>query len=180
LRPQSHRRERRGLGEPSLALTLPKQPTELDDGLLTASEAAQLKLNAGWGAAVGLQHRSRRQPGAQARSGLARAFFFAGARALLVSHWSVDSEAHTRLTPSTFAIIKADPQLRRRAPAQRDAGLADPQGEPDQPYPAFWAPFSIIGEGQRDERQSGHAAIRIARGRPAPQSIDAPAGSRIG
>jgi hypothetical protein len=33
-----------GLGEPSLALTLPKQPTELDDGLLTASEVAQLKL----------------------------------------------------------------------------------------------------------------------------------------
>jgi hypothetical protein len=37
-----------GLGEPSLALTLPKQPTELDDGLLTASEVAQLKLNADW------------------------------------------------------------------------------------------------------------------------------------
>jgi len=31
-----------------LALTIPKEPTELDDGLLTASEAAQLKLNADW------------------------------------------------------------------------------------------------------------------------------------
>jgi CHAT domain-containing protein len=37
-----------GLREPSLALTLQKQPTELDDGLLTASEVAQLKLNADW------------------------------------------------------------------------------------------------------------------------------------
>jgi hypothetical protein len=34
------------LAEPSLALTLPKQPSETDDGLLTASEVAQLKLNA--------------------------------------------------------------------------------------------------------------------------------------
>ena len=35
------------LAEPTLALTT-KQPTELDDGLLTASEVAQLKLNADW------------------------------------------------------------------------------------------------------------------------------------
>src|SRR5215475_9888423 len=37
-----------GLVEPSLALTLPTQPTDLDDGLLTTSEVAQLKLNADW------------------------------------------------------------------------------------------------------------------------------------
>jgi CHAT domain-containing protein len=37
-----------GLGEPSLALTLPNEPSEFDDGLLTASEVAQLKLNADW------------------------------------------------------------------------------------------------------------------------------------
>jgi hypothetical protein len=35
-----------GLAEPSLALTLPNEPSETDDGLLTASEVAQLKLNA--------------------------------------------------------------------------------------------------------------------------------------
>ncbi len=38
----------KGLGEPSLALSLPDRPSELDDGLLTASEVAQLKLNADW------------------------------------------------------------------------------------------------------------------------------------
>jgi CHAT domain-containing protein len=37
-----------GHAEPSLALTLPKQPTELDDGMLAASEVAHLKLNADW------------------------------------------------------------------------------------------------------------------------------------
>jgi hypothetical protein len=33
----------KGLAEPSLALSIAAQPTELDDGLLTASEVAQLK-----------------------------------------------------------------------------------------------------------------------------------------
>src|SRR3984893_18208622 len=35
--------------EPALVLSLPAKPTELDDGLLTASEVAQLKLSADWG-----------------------------------------------------------------------------------------------------------------------------------
>ena len=74
------------LAEPALALAISKEPAELDDGLLTASEVAQLKLNADWvvlSAAIPLPaiNRARR-----ALSGLARAFFFAGAPALLVSH----------------------------------------------------------------------------------------------
>lgn len=51
----------KGLGEPSLALSIPDQPTELDDGLLTASEVAQLKLNADWVVLSALQHHRRRQ-----------------------------------------------------------------------------------------------------------------------
>jgi tetratricopeptide (TPR) repeat protein len=137
-----------GLAEPSLALTLPKQPTELDDGLLTASEVAQLKLNADWVVLSACNTAAADKPGAEALSGLARAFFYAGARALLVSHWSVDSEAATRLTTSTFAVLKADPKL-GRAQALRDAMLAymNDRGSPLNAYPAFWGPFSIIGEG---------------------------------
>jgi CHAT domain-containing protein len=137
-----------GLGEPSLALTLPKQPTELDDGLLTASEVAQLKLNADWVVLSACNTAAADRPGAEALSGLARAFFYAGARALLVSHWSVDSDAATRLTTSTFAIMTADPKL-GRAEALRDAMLAymNDRGSPLNAYPAFWGPFSIIGEG---------------------------------
>jgi CHAT domain-containing protein/tetratricopeptide (TPR) repeat protein len=137
-----------GLAEPSLALTLPKQPTELDDGLLTASEVAQLKLNADWVVLSACNTAAADKPGAEALSGLARAFFYAGARALLVSHWSVDSEAATRLTTSTFAIMKTDPKLGRAA-ALRDAMLAymNDKSSPLNAYPAFWGPFSIIGEG---------------------------------
>jgi CHAT domain-containing protein len=77
-----------------------------------------------------------------------RAFFYAGARALLVSHWSVNSAAAARLTTSTFAIMKADPKL-DRAEAVRNAMLAymNDRSSPWNAYPAFWGPFSVIGEG---------------------------------
>jgi tetratricopeptide (TPR) repeat protein len=73
--------EVKGLAEPSLALTLPRQPSETDDGLLTASEVAQLKLNADWVVLSACNTIAGDKPGAEALSGLARAFFYAGARA---------------------------------------------------------------------------------------------------
>jgi CHAT domain-containing protein len=137
-----------GLGEPSLALTLPNKPTELDDGLLTASEVAQLKLNADWVVLSACNTAAGDKPGAEALSGLARAFFYAGARALLVSHWSVDSEAATQLTTSTFDIMKSDPEI-GRAEALRQAMLTymNDKSSPVSAYPGYWGPFSVIGEG---------------------------------
>ena len=115
--------EVKGLAEPSLALTLPKQPSETDDGLLTASEVAQLKLNADWVVLSACNTIAGDKPGAEALSGLARAFFYAGARALLVSHWAVESNAATRLTTSTFDVMKSDPSPLGRAEALRRAML---------------------------------------------------------
>jgi CHAT domain-containing protein/tetratricopeptide (TPR) repeat protein len=137
-----------GLGEPSLALTLPNEPSELDDGLLTASEVAQLKLNADWVVLSACNTAAGEKPGAEALSGLTRAFFYAGARALLVSHWRIDSKAATRLTTSAFDIMKSN-QTIGRAEALRRAMLAHLEDRSDiwNAYPAFWGSFSLIGEG---------------------------------
>ena len=114
----------KGLGEPSLALTIPSEPSELDDGLLTASEVAQLKLNADWVVLSACNTAAGDKPGAEALSGLARAFFYAGAHALLVSHWAVESNAAMRLTTSTFDILKSDPALGRAERCALHSGFA--------------------------------------------------------
>ena len=138
-----------GLREPALALSIPTEPSELDDGLLTASEVAQLKLNAEWVVLSACNTAAGEKPGAEALSGLARAFFHAGAHALLVSHWAIDSDAAARLTTTTFDVLAKDPTL-GRAEALRRAMLAllDDPADADAAYPALWAPFVLVGEGR--------------------------------
>ena len=140
--------EMNGLAEPALVLTLPDRPTDENDGLLTASEVAELKLNADWVVLSACNTAAGDKPGAEGLSGLARAFFYAGARALLVSHWKVDDEATARITVDIFTRLARDPSL-SRAEALREAMLAliDDPSKPLEAFPAFWAPFVVVGEG---------------------------------
>ena len=82
----------KGLARAVAGADLPERAERDDDGLLTASEVAQLKLNADWVVLSACNTIAGDKPGAEALSGLARAFFYAGARALLVSHWAVESQ----------------------------------------------------------------------------------------
>jgi CHAT domain-containing protein len=139
--------------EPALMLTPPDVATDGNDGLLTASEVTKLKLDADWVVLSACNTASGgEREDAEALSGLARAFFYAGARALLVSHWYVDSDAAVRLTTKAFAALEADPGI-GRAEAMRQAALAV-MGDQSRPadwttaaHPAVWAPFVVVGEG---------------------------------
>jgi CHAT domain-containing protein len=83
-----------GLAEPALVLTPPPEASPDNDGLLTASKIATLKLNASWVVLSACNTAAGDgTPDAGGLSGLAKAFFYAGARSLLVSHWSVPSQA---------------------------------------------------------------------------------------
>jgi CHAT domain-containing protein len=137
----------RAKAEPALVLSILATPSEEDNGLLTASEVATLKLNADFVVLSACNTAAGYKPGAEALSGLARAFFYAGARSLVVSHWDVDSEATVTLMGELFAALKANPGL-SHAEALR-LSILRMIGNPSKPewaQPSFWAPFVIVGE----------------------------------
>jgi CHAT domain-containing protein/tetratricopeptide (TPR) repeat protein len=133
--------------EPGLLLTPPVVATQTDDGYLSASEIAALKLDADWVILSACNTAAGGAEGAEALSGLARAFFYAGARALLVSHWAVYSEATVKLITGAMGRMAADKSV-GRAQAMRDSMLAMiDKGQPFEAHPAYWAPFVVVGEG---------------------------------
>jgi CHAT domain-containing protein len=132
--------------EPALLLTPPETASDEDDGLLTASEVATLKLNADWVVLSACNTAAGNSIGGDALSGLARAFFYAGARALLVSHWYVDSKATVALITKSFDALKADPKIGRAEALRRAmASLVAARGW--TAHPSAWAPFVVVGEG---------------------------------
>jgi CHAT domain-containing protein len=134
--------------EPGLVLTPPDEATEADDGYLSASEAAQLRLNAEFVVLSACNTAaSDGRPGGEGLSGLARAFFYAGARSMMVSHWEVSDAATTTLITATFADLDArkagDPGVRARA---LQAGMRAVRAERRWSHPAYWAAFTLVGE----------------------------------
>ena len=140
--------ELEGLAEPSLVLTPPPEGTAADDGLLTASEIAELELDADWVILSACNTATAEAAGAEGLSGLAKAFFYAGARALLVSHWSVESTAAVALTTGMFAELSTEPGIGRSEALRRSMLALMANEEHDHfAHPMFWAPFTVVGEG---------------------------------
>jgi CHAT domain-containing protein len=133
--------------EPALVLSLPEHPTEFDDGVLTASEIAQLKLNAEWVVLSACDTAAGGQPSAEPLSGLASAFFYAGGRSLVVSHWEAEVKSSIQLMTGTFGALAANPHLSHGQALQQAmlAVIADASG-PDWSEPKYWAPFVVVGE----------------------------------
>jgi CHAT domain-containing protein len=100
---------------------------------------AGLKLGADWVILSACSTAAGGAQGAEALSGLARAFIYSGARTLLVSHWSVSSEATVSLITHAVGAISHDKKLGRAEPL-RGAMLA-------MIDPSYWAPFVVVGEG---------------------------------
>ncbi|MEY2633567.1 MAG: hypothetical protein RIR00_2221, partial [Pseudomonadota bacterium] len=143
-----------GVDQPSLALA---NPGGNGNGLLTLEEVLGLKLDADWVILSACNTAAGEGAGAEAISGLGRGFFYAGSRALLVTHWPVETVSARLLVTGTFSRYAADPQL-SRAEALRQSMLAlldspgaiDPAtGKADYSYahPMFWAPYALVGDG---------------------------------
>lgn len=148
-----------GLSQPALALANPAQTGETDaDGLLTMEEILGLRMNADWVVLSACNTAAGDGQSAEAVSGLGRAFFYAGTRALLATHWPVETVSARLLTSELFRLQAEQPAL-TRAEALRAAMLAvmamkasdAASGKALYSYahPLFWAPFALIGDGGR-------------------------------
>jgi len=84
-------------------------------------------------------------------SGLARSFFYAGARSLLVTHWSVNDQAAAFLIADTLRRYREAPSSGMvGALQQAQLGIIDDAGKglpASFSHPFYWAPFALIGEG---------------------------------
>ena len=135
--------------EPGLILTPPATASKDDDGYLSASEIAALKLNADWVILSACNTAAGGATGAQALSGLARAFIYAQARALLVSHWSVDSAATVKLITTAMRELARNGKVGRAEALRRAMLVLIDKGDAHETHPANWAPFIVVGEGAR-------------------------------
>ena len=137
-------------GQPALALTLAGD-LHGEDGFLTMSEVLGLDINTDLVVLSACNTAGEKANQGEGFVGLTRAFLFAGARYLLVSHWPVASNTTRDLMIATFtqlqagqapldALTEARRQLRGRTWQQAPAvhvSLA---------HPYFWAPFVVVGD----------------------------------
>lgn len=145
-----------GLDQPALAMTSPAVAPGAGSGLLTMDEVLSLRLDADWVVLSACNTAAGEGAGAEAVSGLGRAFFFAGGRALLVSHWPVETVAARLLMTEMFRQQSASPTLGKAEALRRSMlSLIDGPGARDAAtqrtlytyaHPLFRAPFVVVGD----------------------------------
>lgn len=138
-----------GLDQPALAMA--RDGAQPGPPLLTLEDVLGLRLRADWVILSACNTASADRDGGDPLSGLSRGFLFAGARALLVTHWEVESDSAAALTTRTVEAFARQTRL-SRAQALRQASLAliDARDTPPQwAHPAYWASFALVGDGGR-------------------------------
>jgi CHAT domain-containing protein len=137
----------------------PAPVDDADDGVLTASEVARLNFQADWMNLSACNTASADgKTGAESLSGLTRAFLYAGARALLVSHWPVKDAVAPVLTVAAIQAQQRDPSLSRAQALQvaiqavrngrNGDGTPAVQADLSWSHPAAWAPFVVVEAGE--------------------------------
>lgn len=136
-----------GASAPGLVLTPPAVPTLHDDGLLTSAEIATLRLNARLVVLSACNTAAGETGDADGLAGLARAFFHAGAQALVVTHWAVYSEAAEMISTGLLAAIQEAPAVTHAEALRRSVQtiLDTPHQTDFRLHPSFWAAFAVVG-----------------------------------
>ncbi|MFL5286851.1 MAG: CHAT domain-containing tetratricopeptide repeat protein, partial [Rhodopila sp.] len=135
--------------EPAVLTSTPQNAPNVLGSMLTASQIQQLELDAELVILAACNTGGDNGGGAgESLSGLARAFFFAGARSLLVTHWDANDATTTYLTALFLQALNANPaagpamalvasQRRMINEAVGDRAM--------QAHPYYWAVEALIG-----------------------------------
>jgi CHAT domain-containing protein len=141
--------ELRCQSEPAVLTSTPEGAPDASGGLLTASQIAQLDLNAELVILAACNTGGQAEAGAgESLSGLARSFFFAGARALMVTHWDANDASTTYLTALFLASLQANPAAgpaAALAAAQRRMLNEATGANAAAGHPFYWAVIALIG-----------------------------------
>jgi len=137
--------------EPAIVTSAPPGAANANGALLTATDVSTLDLDADAVILSACNSAGPGGPAGESLTGLARAFFYAGARSMLVTHWSVNDQASAFLIADTLKRLKdgtdgglagslrgAELELLGNAGKSMPAQIA---------HPFYWAPFALIGEG---------------------------------
>ncbi len=143
---------------PAIVTSAPIGAKDANLALLSSGDVTNLKLDANL-VILSACNTGGGEAGGEALSGLARSFFYAGARALMVTQWSVNDQVSAYLVADTLSRFSAGADggaagsLRAAQLALiNDAGKGMAANIAD---PFFWAAFAVIGDG-------GAAATKVS------------------
>ena len=136
--------------QPAIVASAPPDASSASDALLTTSDVTGLKLDADL-VILSACNTGGGAQGGEALSGLARSFFYAGARALMVTQWSVNDRVSAYLVADTLNRLHAGADGGAASSLQAaQLGIINGAGHglPSQvANPFYWAAFAVIGDG---------------------------------
>jgi CHAT domain-containing protein len=137
--------------QPSLVTSQPQTLAGKNDGFLDMEEILQLRLDADLVVLSACNTGGPDKKGGENLSGLARAFFFSGARSLLVSHWLAADEATAELMVDLFSDMHQSGTGLAKALKNVQSGFVKRLDATQENYthPFFWANFTVVGDGNK-------------------------------
>lgn len=145
------------VSEPAIITSAPAGAPDADGALLTSSQVANLVLDADAVILSACNTAGPQGPAGESLSGLARAFFYAGARSLLATHWSINDQASAYLVAETLKRARSQGMAASLREAQLalldEAGTTLPAA---LAHPFYWGAFALVGDGTTS------AGVRVA------------------
>ena len=148
--------------QPALALSFVNDPE--NDGLLEMGEIMSLDLNADLVvlSACNTASGTGKNDRGEGFAGLTRSFMYAGADALLVTLWSVETTTAKTLMEDMYSMLKDENNIGALSRAKRKMIASGNKIQvahnlsASTAHPFFWAPFIVVGEGSSMSSISRH------------------------